>query len=139
MEVLLADLIVVVHLGYVLFVILGLVLTLLGWVLGWRWIRRPLFRVAHLTAIGVVVAEALGGVTCPLTVWERELRAAAGQDPSEMAFVPRLASDVVFIEGVPQEAMTPWYVGFFALVVLTLVCIPPRRRWREGDESQSGG
>ncbi len=29
--------------------------------------------------IGIVVAEALAGIPCPLTVWERQLRKAAGQ------------------------------------------------------------
>lgn len=38
-----ADAMLVVHVGIVLFVILGLVLTLLGGVLGWRWVHGRFF------------------------------------------------------------------------------------------------
>ena len=58
----LADLIVVFHAAYVSFVVFGLVAILIGAVLRWRWVRNFWFRVIHLTAIGIVVAEALFGI-----------------------------------------------------------------------------
>ncbi|QDU65684.1 DUF2784 domain-containing protein [Engelhardtia mirabilis] len=135
MRVLLADLIVVAHLAYVLFVVVGLGLILVGWWRGWAWVRSPLFRLAHLAAIALVAAEAVAGVTCPLTIWEYDLRVAAGQAPEEIGFVARIARDVLFFD-VPEEAFRPWYVGFLGLVVLTLFCVRPTRRWKE---SRAGG
>ena len=135
--ILLADVIAVVHLAYVAFVVLGLALTLAGWALGWAWVRSPLFRLLHLLSIAIVAAESVAGVTCPLTTWEYELRTAAGQQPEEVGFVARLASDIVFLE-VPEEALRPWYLGFLGLVVATLVLVRPSRRCREL-RRESGG
>ena len=75
----LADLIVVFHAAYVSFVVLGLVAILVGIAFRWKWVRNPWFRWIHITMIGIVVAEALAGIPCPLTVWERQLREGAGQ------------------------------------------------------------
>ena len=72
---LLADLVVVAHAAYVSFVVLGLVAILAGVAFGWKWVRNPWFRWIHISMIGIVVAEALAGIPCPLTVWERQLRA----------------------------------------------------------------
>ena len=73
-----ADLLLVVHTSFVVFVILGLALTLVGAVRGWRWIRNPWFRLGHLLAIGIVVAQAWLEVLCPLTSLEMMLRSRAG-------------------------------------------------------------
>ena len=54
---LLADLILLLHSSFVVFVIVGLVCVLIGGVRGWRWVRNPWFRWAHLLAIGIVVAQ----------------------------------------------------------------------------------
>jgi hypothetical protein len=67
------------HFAYVTFVIVGLILTLVGAVLHWRWVRNFWFCLMHLSMIGVVVLEAWCGVVCPLTTWENELRELAGQ------------------------------------------------------------
>ncbi len=64
---LLADLIVVFHAAYVSFVVFGLVAILIGAALRWEWVRNFWFRASHLTMIGIVVLEALFGITCPLT------------------------------------------------------------------------
>ena len=51
----LADLVVVAHFAYVLFVILGLLAVLVGRFAGWKWTRKFWFRVVHLTMIAIVV------------------------------------------------------------------------------------
>ena len=61
----LADLIVIVHAAYVLFVVLALPVILLGAWPGWGWVRNPVFRYTHLTMILVVVAEAWAGISLP--------------------------------------------------------------------------
>ncbi len=128
---LLADLLVFLHLGYVTFVLAGLVLIWLGVLLGWGWVRRPLFRVPHLVCTLIVPLEALGGMICPLTTWERELRLQAGQFPEDISFLARLARDVLFYRA-PEWVFTVSYVAFGLLVLATFFLVPIRRRTASG-------
>jgi hypothetical protein len=130
MRVLLADLILFLHLGYVAFVVVGLALVLLGGPLGWAFVRSPKFRLTHLAAIGIVAAEGLAGVVCPLTVWEARLRIAAGQTVEDLGLVSRLAFDLLYIE-IDPLALTPYYVGFFLLVLASFWLVPVRWAGRD--------
>ena len=127
----LADLIVVLHLGYVLFVIVGLILIWLGVLLRWGWVRRPGFRVPHLVCTLIVPLEALIGYVCPLTTWEHELRLRAGERPEEISFMGRLARDLLFYQA-PDWVFTVSYVAFGLIVVATLLFVPMRRRAAAG-------
>jgi hypothetical protein len=121
---LLADVILVVHFAFVLFVVGGFALILLGAALGWPWIRNPAFRYAHVGAIVFVALEALVGVACPLTVWEDALRSASSDAPS---FVGRWVSRLLYYD-FPERVFTVAYVAFALAVIASLIWIPPRRR-----------
>ena len=121
---LLADVILVVHFAFVLFVVGGFALILLGAALGWPWIRNPAFRYAHVGAIVFVALEALVGVACPLTVWEDALRRASPDAPS---FVGRWVSRLLYYD-FPEWVFTVAYVAFALAVIASLIWIPPRRR-----------
>ena len=56
-----ADALLFVHTLFVLFVILGLLLIIVGGLKHWQWVRNPWFRLSHLAAIGFVVAQAWAG------------------------------------------------------------------------------
>jgi hypothetical protein len=122
----LADAIVVVHLAYVSFIVVGLVLILLGAALRWSWIRNAWFRWSHLVAIVIVALEALAGIACPLTVWEDELRRLAGQDAKAGTFIERWVHPIMFFE-LPPQVFTTIYVLFALLVLATLWLVPPGR------------
>src|SRR5688572_30810333 len=92
-----ADLLVVLHASYVVFVVAGLMAILCGVLAGWRWVRNFWFRGLHLAAILVVVGEAWCGVPCPLTTWEHWLRRAAGQADYQGDFIARWVHDALFI------------------------------------------
>lgn len=126
----LADVVVLAHFAYVAFVVLGLLLVLLGWVLKWQWTRNFWFRAAHLTMIAIVVTEALLGITCPLTTWEHQLRVNAGESPQDGAFVARVVHDLIFVEA-PPWAFTAIYCAFGGLVLATWVFAPPRWPWKK--------
>jgi hypothetical protein len=126
---LLADVLVVVHFAYVGFVIGGLLLTLAGYVRGWRWVRNVWFRGVHLAMILIVVAEAWLGIACPLTVWEKSLRRLAGATTYRGDFLATFVHDVLFFD-LPPWVFTAIYTAFGVLVVLTLILVPPRRRAR---------
>jgi hypothetical protein len=123
---LLADAVLVLHFAFVLFVIAGLLVTWIGYFAGWKFVRNPWFRAAHLLAIAAVVAESLFGVICPLTTWETELRRKAGEDPAYAgSFIQHWVHRVMFFE-ISERTFTLIYVVFFVLIVLSLVVVPPR-------------
>lgn len=129
MDALLADVVLVVHFAFVLFVVGGFALILAGAALGWRWVRNRAFRYAHLAAIVFVAAEALVGMSCPLTVWEHVLRRTSPDGPS---FVARWVSRLLYYD-LPEWVFATAYVVFASAVAVTLWLIPPGGdRPREG-------
>jgi hypothetical protein len=123
----LADAVVVVHFAYVAFVLFGQLAILIGILAKWEWVRKIWFRGIHLVAIVVVVLEAWWGVTCPLTTWEQDLRAKAGQEAYTGDFIATCAHDLLFMEAEPW-VFTLCYSIFGALVLLTFFIAPPRRK-----------
>ncbi len=73
----LADLVLLLHVLFVVFVVGGLFLIFLGGVRKWRWVRKPWFRLAHILAIGVVVVQSWFAVICPLTTTRKRLAGAS--------------------------------------------------------------
>jgi hypothetical protein len=128
---LLADLVLLLHLGVVLFVVGGLVLVVVGGLRGWHWTARPAFRLAHLGAIGFVVAQAWLGQTCPLTTLESWLRVQAGGSPYAGGFIQHGVQAVLFHD-LPPAVFTALYTGFGVLVLLAWWRFPPARRPRRG-------
>ena len=124
---LLADVVLVVHFAFVLFVVGGLALILVGAAAGWRWIRNRAFRYTHLAAIVLVAAEALVGVACPLTVWEYLLRSGSPDGPS---FVGRWVSRLLYYD-FPEWGFTLAYCLFAIAVAVTLWRVPPETRSRK--------
>ncbi len=126
----LADLLSAVHFGYVAFVVGGLLLILIGIGRRWGWIRNVWFRVVHLGMILIVALESLVGIMCPLTDWEKDLRQLAGQPLEGDSFVANLLGHIMWFNELPLNhwVFTAGYVSFAALVVMTFVIAPPRRR-----------
>jgi hypothetical protein len=126
--IILANVVVALHVGYVSFVVLGQLAILIGWWRRWDWVRRPWFRLIHLAAILIVAGETVISLRCPLTTLENYLRELGGQSGQDVDFVGRVLQGLIFLD-LPD---THWifkvmYFGFAALVLLTLVMVPPRR------------
>lgn len=133
---LLADLLVVIHLFYVMFAVGGEVFILLGAILRWKGIRNPLFRIGHLVAVGLVAVEAALGIDCPLTLWEYEFRQLAGQGVDQnLSFIPRLARLIIFYN-FPNWVFTLMHIAFGLLVVFTYILIPPRFHRKKTNQRQ---
>lgn len=124
---LMADAVLMLHVGFVLFVILGLLLTVVGGLAGWSWVRSPLFRGLHLLAIGVVVLQAWAGVVCPLTTLENLLRAKAGQASYPGSFIAYWLRAALYYQA-PPWVFTTLYTSFGLLVLATWVWIRPQRK-----------
>jgi hypothetical protein len=122
LKLLLADLILTAHFGFVLFVVLSLPLIWIGAAAGWRWVRNFRYRVTHLAAILFVSAEATAGIWCPLTLWEDALRGTA----PDKSFIARWIHALLFYD-LPPWLFTVAYFVFAALVAVTWWRIPPHR------------
>jgi hypothetical protein len=118
----LADLILVVHFCFVLFVVGGLFLIWLGAARDWRWVRNFWFRIAHLVAIAFVAGESLVGLACPLTVWEDALRGGAG----EAGFIQRWVGRLLYYD-FPEWVFIAAYLLFALAVVITFIRVRPER------------
>lgn len=135
----LADVVAVLHLAWVAFVVFALVAILVGVARRWRWVRNFWFRSVHFVMIGIVVIESLGGIICPLTTWEYDLRIKGGEmDPNQRpgepeSFVGRFVHKTIFFE-VPNGVLNVCYFVFGAVVLLMLILAPPRRPWRRSED-----
>lgn len=119
----LADAILVLHFLIVAFIVGGLILTWIGALAGWAWVRNRWFRYLHLAAIVFVAGEALLGVVCPLTVWEDMLRGGARPE----SFVGRWVRQLLFYQA-PEWVFTTIYAAWAAATLVTLRLVPPRRK-----------
>lgn len=117
-----ADIVLVVHAAFVLFVVGGLLATWIGIALRMRFARNAWFRGLHLAAIGFVILESALGYACPLTLWEDALRGTATGE----GFIQRWIHAWLFWSW-PAWMFTSIYVAFGALVALTWWRFPPRR------------
>jgi hypothetical protein len=105
MYALLADLVLVLHLAFVLFVALGALLV-------WKW--RGLAWV-HLPAAAWGAAIEFAGWICPLTPLENRLRALAGEAAYEEDFIARYLLPVIYPTGLTREAQIA--LGLIVVVV----------------------
>ena len=120
LNLLLADFILVVHFVFVLFVVIGYLLIVIGRFAGWSWIYRRLFRIGHLAAIGFVVAQSYLGRYCPLTIWENELRRQAGQGGYEETFIRHWLARLLYYDAEPGVFIAV-YTVFGLLVLATMI------------------
>ncbi len=115
-----ADLIVVVHFMYIVFVMLGALLAF----------RRPKIIWMHIPAViwGAVI-ELSGGI-CPLTPLENRLRIAAGREGYAGDFIERYLIPLIYPDGLTRTVQL--VLGAFVIVVnlilYTLLITRYRRR-----------
>jgi len=102
---LLADLVVLAHLGFV-------VLAVLGGLLALKWRR---FVWIHLSAVIWAATVEFFGWVCPLTPLENRLRARAGEAAYSSDFIARYLLPVLYPEGLTRELQIA--LGIFVIVV----------------------
>lgn len=121
---LLADVVLTLHFSIVAFVVGGLVLTIIGNLRAWQWVNGLWFRLAHLVAIAVVVAQAWFGAACPITSLEMWLRANASAASYRGSFIEHWLQRLLYYEA-PTWVFTLGYSLFGLLVAVTWWRFPP--------------
>lgn len=119
-----ADLILFVHIAFVVFVVFGLILIFAGKFLDWSWVRNRCFRVVHLLAIAVVVLQSWLDMICPLTTWEMALRAKAGDSVYAGTFISHWMENILYYNA-PAWVFVLCYTVFALLVIYSWYYIPP--------------
>jgi len=123
---LLADAVLLLHFGVVVFVVGGLMLVVAGNLARWRWVNALWFRLAHLGAIALVVAQAWLGMVCPLTTLEMWLRVQARAEIYQGSFIEYWVQRILYYQA-PGWVFALAYTLFGLLVVAVWLRYPPRR------------
>ena len=79
--------ILVLHLGIIIFNVVGLVVIPWGAWRHWRWVRIFWWRALHLVALFVVALQALLGRACFLTIWQSRLQEESGREGFRAPFI----------------------------------------------------
>lgn len=121
----LADIVLIIHFLYVLFVVIGLFLIWVGIYMRWKWVKNFWFRIIHLASMVFVVIISIFGIPCPLTILERNLRLFGGKDFYVQSFVQHWVHKVLFYSA-PDEVFTAIYIVFAMLAGGTFYFVPIR-------------
>jgi len=90
-DLILADLILVVHFAIIAFNVAGLIIIPIGAVAGWRIVRIAWLRLLHLGVLAVVAGQAIAGRACFLTIWQNDLAGhSQAADPLIMTWINHL-------------------------------------------------
>ena len=120
----LAEAVLALHLGVILFNVFGLVAVPLGAWRGWRFVRVAWWRYLHLGALAVVAVQAVIGRACFLTLWQDALRGVSGNEtPLIMGWVDRL-----IYWRLPVWFFAVLYVLVWCYALALLWLVPPT--WR---------
>jgi hypothetical protein len=129
----LANLVLATHIAIVAFVILGLVLVIVGNLCRWNWVNKLWFRILHLGAIAVVVAESWLDITCPLTTLEMWLREQANEQIYSGGFIEHWMQDLLYYDA-PPWVFVLCYSLFGVFVLASWWIFPPLSKKNSGQE-----
>ena len=122
----LADFIILMHLAWIVFMLVGFVLTVRGFFMK-QFFDRWLFRSLHLCGILYVGFLAMLGRSCPLTILENSLRMK--QDPTSAypgLFIVHYVEKLVYPDVNPFVILLPTVV-IAVFTVAAFVLRPPRK------------
>jgi hypothetical protein len=109
MYLLLADLIVILHLGFIVFAALGALLA-------FKWPRLVWL---HLPAVIWAAITEFMGLICPLTPLENWLRQQAGADPYQTSFISHYLLPLIYPPGLTPSIQ--WLLGGILVMLNVLI------------------
>lgn len=115
----LADAVLVLHLAFIVFAVLG----------GFIVLRRPRLAWLHLPAVVWGAATEFLGIVCPLTPLENRLRALGGDAGYSGGFIEHYVTAWIYPAGLTREAQ--WVLGFVVIAINVAIYLKLRQRLRE--------
>jgi len=123
-----ADSVLLIHLAFVVFVVLGFILIWAGFFLKWNFIRNRFFRFSHLFSIALVAGESVLGMTCPLTALENHFRSiASGMGGKRESLIKDIIHAILYYE-CEDWVFTTLYIFFLLIVITTFFFVPCTRK-----------
>ena len=121
MDSILANLIVVFHISYFLFVVGGNV-AILAHPRGWKWVDRMWFRLLHIAAVCIVVFEDVFHFECPLNTVEWKLRSDIPSAGSSVEATTGIGGFLDFLlrHTIPGSVLHVFYWAAAVFVVVSL-------------------
>lgn len=117
-----ADFIIIIHFGFIVFVVLG----------GFLVLRWPKVMWLHLPAVAWGVVIEFARFICPLTPLENKLRIAAGESGYSSGFIDQYLVPVVYPNGLNRPAQIALGVVVISInLVLYSVVVAKRKRNKE--------
>ncbi len=116
----LADAVLVLHLAFIAFVVLGGLLVLRFRALAW----------IHLPAVVWAAATEFLGIVCPLTPLENHLRSLGGDAGYGGGFIEHYLTAWIYPAGLTREIQ--WLLGFAVIAINLAIYLRLRRRRRAG-------
>lgn len=113
----LADAVLILHLLFVIFVVLG------GWLVAWR----PKLAWAHLPVLAWGIWIEFSGAICPLTPLEKSLRIRGGEAGYEGGFIEHYLTSFIYPDGLTRD--TQWLLGGI-LIAINLAAYGMLWHWR---------
>lgn len=124
---LLADLVLALHSGVVIFIVLGTVLIIVGNLRRWRWVNHFWLRFVHLAGMLSVAIGTWLDITCPLTDVERWLRIKANAETYSGSFIGHWLQQLLFYDFAAWVFVLVYTL--FGLLILALWWIfPPNKK-----------
>ena len=112
-----ADTVLLLHLAFILFVLLG----------GWAVLRRPKLIWLHLPAVAWGAFIEFSGTVCPLTPLENQFRIASGSAGYSGGFIERYLIPIVYPTGLNRSVQVALGVGVILINVVFYGLLAVRR------------
>jgi hypothetical protein len=120
----LAALILAIHLGIILFNVIGLAIIPIGAWRGWDFVHAPVWRLLHIASWTIVAVQAVLGRACFLTDWQSVVEGGSGTaEPLVMRWVDR-----AIYWPLPIWVFSAIYLLAFGYGLALLWIVPLRRR-----------
>ena len=115
-----ADIILMFHFSIIFFITFGFFLIPIGYSFGWVWIKNSKLRICHCGMMIFVTFETILGITCPLTLFENNLR---GIDEST-SFIFYWINQIIYWN-FPTQSFIILYCIFLVWTFLMWKIFPP--------------
>ena len=119
-DILIANLVLIIHFCVVAFVTSGLLVMPIGYLFNFIWTRNRRLRLIHIALLGFITVEALLGITCPLTYAENLMRGVDYQQH----FVSYWLSQIIYWD-LPSHVFGMLYAGCLLWSTLFWKIHPP--------------
>jgi hypothetical protein len=120
----LADAILWLHVGIIVFNLFGLVAVPVGAARGWAFVRVFWWRALHVALLAVVALQALFGRACLLTIWQNDLLQRAGAPAMPQPLIERWVARAIYWP-LPFWTFIALYVAVFIYALLLWKFVPP--------------